>query len=534
MFCTNCGAQLDDGVKFCTVCGAKVGADPGEATASSNMGTLPVNTPSPQDPVQGKQTQQTQTGGPSQIPYTGPGQTPYQGPQQMPYTGPQMQPGMPGQEPKKSKAWIPIVIVAGVLLLVGIVVLSLAGLNMLRKRGEEARIEASSEENEKKRDREPDVGTRDEDKDKDTEKEEPAAPVLSEGGVTEIDLSDDSFSIEVTELVEVPSSVYDELKKLEGDLNTINWTGYYSLKGAEKIVVTTAPARRFDDECVVVGVTNLYDHDAEIYGTYTMYDGNGREAGAAYESFNAISHGGTNIAIIDCYQGSPEKPGVELTVDSPYEQEGYWEADWGLSGNLEAGQLTCEYKLYNLSSVIYTTGYMHVFTTDASGNILGMGEQYAYRILRPNETQDGSLEIYGEPDELGNTEQVAMFVQTYVADESEIFLDEDNTAYFEDGEGNRLFVNNNQDGSCGVIFEAKDAYTYRDPYADLYTGAISFGDHDSGSYVGTMYISYGECSIYIYDGIVDAVPKDTEFKLKKTELSSSEKEKFRAELDSLR
>ena len=48
MFCTNCGAQLNEGTKFCTSCGAPVAGPAPEPEAQSSADVAPESAPMPE------------------------------------------------------------------------------------------------------------------------------------------------------------------------------------------------------------------------------------------------------------------------------------------------------------------------------------------------------------------------------------------------------------------------------------------------------------------------------------------------------
>ena len=51
MICPNCGAALEDGAKFCVICGAKLEAEPAAAAPADLPEDLPVVLPAAASPA---------------------------------------------------------------------------------------------------------------------------------------------------------------------------------------------------------------------------------------------------------------------------------------------------------------------------------------------------------------------------------------------------------------------------------------------------------------------------------------------------
>lgn len=181
MFCTNCGAQNEDGAMFCTGCGAPLRAPEGEAGTPAPEPVAPAPEPAPMpmpEPVAPEPDQAAPAA--QQPPQEWPGQTaqqpPVDWPQQAPAADqatqqpPQEWPSQPGQPEgkKKSKTGLIVGIVVGVLVVAAIAVGALFATGVISLPGGDEPAAEESAEAEPRDEGDPgDEGASDRDEDKD-------------------------------------------------------------------------------------------------------------------------------------------------------------------------------------------------------------------------------------------------------------------------------------------------------------------------------------------------------------------------------
>lgn len=359
MFCNNCGNKLEDGARFCPVCGKPV------APASK------------------------------------------------PVTAQQVQPA------KKSKVWIPIVIIVGVILIGLIVLIGVVASRVIKGKIADAVIDegknqVSEIQNDKngKNEKNGKNGKNGKNSDIADDIDDQVDSILNElmqqtgeDGEDGIDGSDDievdDFTYDFgettkTSWMEVTPEARAALSALDTDYGRINWGVEYSIEDVPGLVISIAPYEFFDIQYLAVAFTNLYDETVSVYAQGVAKTEEDTKAGELYMYVDSLAPSSTFIYTAPCMDGVPS--GVisweRFEINDPYYEDGNWEADWTITEGEYASQLVAKLAMTNTVDKTEHLGAIMCVMLDEDGNILGVSSGYDTEDLAPGETRDVQVEIY--------------------------------------------------------------------------------------------------------------------------------------------
>ena len=544
MFCTNCGAQVEDGAMFCTNCGAKL--EPAQNAAPTEKVEAASETAQvTQDIPAETYTQEAPSESYAQA-------APAQNYDQAIPTG------VPSDEVPKKKVGLLIGIIAGVVALIAAIVL-LCVFVIFKKdddsssKKNKADTEESSDEDDekssKKKKKKTDADDEDDDDDDDQDKktkkkkkkddtdvdidgpgaiDEPETPVYVEGTY-------ESFNI----LGPVTDEQRAALSNVMSDYGSISWTAEYSVAGSG-LVLSIAEFKYIDDyeNGYAFCLTNtLPDTTLEIYGTVSALSASKNSVGDGYFNNNAISPGSQEIGIIIC-DGEPSGAfEIDLSACKATKEEGTWTSDY--SASKSSYSLDLEYQLYNNIDYTYEAGDIYCFALDSSGNVLGYGYGYPSVMIDPGKSTTGEVYLYVDGENVDKTTGIAMFVETTIVTDDDKYLESDGTGYYSSDNGDQLYMIDNGDNTCSLYFKAvngKNTVEYADPAAEMRSGYVDFKDADTGDDVGSISF-YGDTAyVYIYNSGVDSsvLEDGASFDLSRGTASSKDIKSFTSFIDKKR
>ena len=568
MFCTNCGAQVEDGTLFCTNCGAKLEAAQNAAPevkteAVSEAAQVTQDTPVEsyeQAPAASSYEQAPAASSYEQAPSAAsyeqaPAAASYeQAPSAVSYEQ-DIPTGVPADETPKKKIGLLIGIIAGVVALVAAIVLLCVFVFFKKdddsssKKNKADTEESSDDEDDdekssKKKKKKKDVDDEDDDDDddeKETKKkkkkkddedidgpgaiDEPLTPVYVEGTYESFDT-----------LAPVTDEQRAVLSGVQSDYGTINWTTEYSIAGSG-LVLSIAEFQYIDDyeNGYAFCITNtLPDTTLDIYGTVSALSESKNSVGDGYFNNSAISPGSQEIGIIIC-DGEPSGAfEIDLSACKAEKEEGTWTSDYSASKDSYSLELT--YELHNNLDVSYEAGDIYCFALDSSGNVLGYGYGYPLIVLDPGKSSTGEVYIYVDGEQVANTTGIAMFVETLVVNDEDKFLESDGTGYYSSDDGTQLYMVDNGDNTCGLylkVANGKNSVEYVDPNAGMRSGYVDFSNPDTGESIGSISFYSDTAYLYIYDsGVDDEIIEDgSTFELTRGTASSKDIKGFVSAID---
>lgn len=384
MFCNNCGNKLEDGARFCPKCGKPVGAQ--------------VN-PAPQmKPVASAS---------------------------KPVTSQQVQPA------KKSKVWIPIVIIVGVILIGLIVLIGVVASKFIKGKIADAVIDEGknqvSEIQNDKNNKNGKNGKNGKNSDITDDIDDQVDSILNElmqqtdeNGEDDIDSSDDidvdDFTSDFgdttkTSWMDVTPEARAALNALDTDYGRINWGVEYSIEDVPGLVISVAPYDFFDIQYLAVAFTNLYDETVSIYAQGVAKTEEDTKAGELYMYVDSLAPSSTFIYTVPCMDGVPS--GVisweRFEINDPYYRDGNWEADWTITEGEYASQLVAKLAMTNTADKTERLGGVMCVLVDEDGNILGVANGYDTEDLAPGETRDVKVDIYLDEEYANKVTGMAVF-----------------------------------------------------------------------------------------------------------------------------
>ncbi len=562
MFCTNCGAQVEDGALFCTNCGAKLDgaqkADP-EVTAESASEAVNEAFGEPVIETADEAVNETvsETARMTQdIPAAEYEQaTPVQTYEQAIPTG------VPADEAPKKKIGLLIGIIAGAVALIAAIVLlcvfvifkkdddssSKRNKADTEETSDDEDDEKSSKKKKKKKDVDEDEDDDDDDDDDDKETKKPKkkkkddtdVDVDGPGGILEPDTAiyTDSTYQSFDTLGPVTDEQRAALSNVQSDYKSISWTSEYSIAGSG-LVLSIAEFKYIDDyeNGYAFCITNtLPDTTLDIYGTVSALSESKNSVGEGYFNNKAISPGSQEIGIIIC-DGEPSGAfEIDLSACKAEKEEGTWTADY--SASKESYSLELEYELHNNIEASYEAGDIYCFALDSSGNVLGYGYGYPLLVLDPGKSTAGEVYIYVDGEQVEKTTGIAMFVETTIITDEDKYLESDGTGYYSSDNGDQLYLVDNGDNTCGLylkVVSGKKTIEYVDTEAEMRSGYVDFKDSDTGVSVGSISF-YGDTAyLYIYESGVEELEDGSTFELTRGTAGSKDVKAFVSAIDKKR
>lgn len=215
---------------------------------------------------------------------------------------------------------------------------------------------------------------------------------------------------------DLPEEAKRMLNSLETDYHKVNWQAVYSAgEGASGVIISVYSFGTGNECCVIIGITNLYDTDISFEGNVVALNADMEKIEERYIYKSAIGSGYTVIEQIFCEDTVPADKLIwnncEISTDV-YCRYIPWEADWGLSGNPADGHVVVGYTIYGIDTTAFVPGTTDFFLLDDDGNIMAVGEDYVNDEIKADEFYKGIVNVYGEEEQLKQTKDIAMFVES--------------------------------------------------------------------------------------------------------------------------
>ncbi|MCR4989459.1 MAG: zinc-ribbon domain-containing protein [Lachnospiraceae bacterium] len=545
MFCTNCGAKVEDGALFCTNCGAKL--EPAENTVSKvaaedtgiNTDAPVVEEPVAAEPLPVSEPQPVSKPQPISEPQ------PVNEPQPVPASVPSSTSDSGNNGNKKTGILIGIIVGAVVLIaaIVCLCIFILGNNDSKSSKKNKAETEESDDKEDKKKDKKKDKDKDKDDsdddsddkdksskkkkKDKDADNKEKKDPdTVVSGELLELDSSYKKFS----DLIAVSSDEKEELSLFTNDYSVINWTEEYDIAGSG-LVLSLASFEYYDSPMYVYCISNTRAETLDFYGDITALNSSKSSVGDGYASTEQLCYGSSFVGTIPC-TGDVDDFEIDFSVRlADGTEEGHWEADWALDTKSSYSPVF-KYDMFNYTDITYSVGYLYVFPVDENGNVLGYGYDYPSLMIKPDQDTEGELSVY--TDDVASIKTVAMFATTKNLSDDDLYVDENGNGYFESENGDLLYIRDNGDGTCGVYLKIKGSkkeYEYIDPASNMTADSLNLYDHSSGDMIGTVYFYQENCYAYIYEPGNDEIEQDADFYFTKTEYNENDIKTYSKAID---
>ncbi len=205
------------------------------------------------------------------------------------------------------------------------------------------------------------------------------------------------------------------LSELQTDYHKINWGVRYPVsEELPYLVISVAPFMSYDENCLLIGITNLYDRDISFTGSATAVSKDDEVVGSAYVYTGTVGSGNTVFQPIYCGSKLPdgrikwENCSIETEL---YESYVPWEADYTLTKNADGG-LTLAYSLCGSDGAETVPGHIYAMLIDGSGNVLAFGKDFSADRIPAGEKYEGKINFDQDNDMLAGTADVCMFANS--------------------------------------------------------------------------------------------------------------------------
>lgn len=242
-------------------------------------------------------------------------------------------------------------------------------------------------------------------------------PITAEAAPTETSPKSENVPISAASVGRfVNSSLSPEAEKLlseiQSDYHKINWgVRYPASDDLPYLVISVVPYISYDEQCLLIGITNLYDCDISFSGSATAVSKDNNVVGDAYVYTGTVGSGNTVFQSIYCGSKIPdgrikwENCSIETDLYESYVQ---WEADYTLIKNAD-DRLTLVYSLYGKDGAETVPGNVYAILVDDSGNVLAIGHDFSTDTVLYGEKYESEIVFYQDNDMLTGTADVCMF-----------------------------------------------------------------------------------------------------------------------------
>ena len=225
--------------------------------------------------------------------------------------------------------------------------------------------------------------------------------------------AEDTTTTQTTANANLDSEIASTLNGLNTDYNKVKWGSVYSIfPDNPGIVISVAPGKLFNEDILVVAITNLYDQEISFSGSAKARGKDDAIVGETFIYQGCIGAGNTVIEYIDC-DGTPDGriSWEECEIGESYQEYVPWEADYQAKGNAQDGYLTVEYGFFASNGDACDSTMITILLVDGDGYITGVMTDYMEAIAE-NETKNGSVDVYGDESMLSQTKDIAIFANS--------------------------------------------------------------------------------------------------------------------------
>ena len=225
--------------------------------------------------------------------------------------------------------------------------------------------------------------------------------------------TEDTATTQTTANANLDSEIASTLNALNTDYNKVKWGSVYSMfEENPGVVISVAPGQMYDEDILIIAITNLYDQDFCFSGTAKALGKDDAIVGETFVYESCVGAGNTVIEYIDC-DSTPDGriSWEECEISESYQEYVPWEADYQAKGNAQEEHLTVDYELYASDGSACAGGLVTVLLVDGDGYITGMMTDFMEEIAEKG-TWNSSVDVYGHESMLSQTKDVAIFVNT--------------------------------------------------------------------------------------------------------------------------
>ena len=225
--------------------------------------------------------------------------------------------------------------------------------------------------------------------------------------------AEDTTTTQTTANANLDSEIASTLNGLNTDYNKVKWGSVYSIfPDNPGIVISVAPGKLFNEDILVVAITNLYDQEISFSGSAKARGKDDAIVGETFIYQDCIGAGNTVIEYIDC-DSTPDGriSWEECEIGESYQEYVPWEADYQAKGNAQDGYLTVEYGFFASNGDACDSTMITILLVDGDGYITGVMTDYMEAIAE-NETRNGSVDVYGDESMLSQTKDIAIFANS--------------------------------------------------------------------------------------------------------------------------
>ena len=225
--------------------------------------------------------------------------------------------------------------------------------------------------------------------------------------------AEDTTTTQTTANANLDSEIASTLNGLNTDYNKVKWGSVYSIfPDNPGIVISVAPGKLFNEDILVVAITNLYDQEISFSGSAKARGKDDAIVGETFIYQGCIGAGNTVIEYIDC-DSTPDGriSWEECEIGESYQEYVPWEADYQAKGNAQDGYLTVEYGFFASNGDACDSTMITILLVDGDGYITGVMTDYMEAIAE-NETRNGSVDVYGDESMLSQTKDIAIFANS--------------------------------------------------------------------------------------------------------------------------
>lgn len=211
--------------------------------------------------------------------------------------------------------------------------------------------------------------------------------------------------------VALEADVKGALASLDTDYQRVYWGVQYSLfEDYPGIVVSVTPCQIFDDNAIIVAITNLYDANYSFTADATALGTDGSDIGNNFIFRPNIGPGNTVIEYINCGENIPDgrihwdncSLEESLTTYVP------WEADYEAKMSDAKDSIIVDYSIYASDGTECRGDLLTVLFLDETGFVLGIAED-VFDDIPKDEKQQSSVEFYADKMILSQVKGLAMF-----------------------------------------------------------------------------------------------------------------------------
>lgn len=225
--------------------------------------------------------------------------------------------------------------------------------------------------------------------------------------------AEDTTTTQTTANANLDSEIASKLNGLNTNYNKVKWGSVYSIfPDNPGIVISVAPGKLFNEDILVVAITNLYDQEISFSGSAKARGKDDAIVGETFIYQGCIGAGNTVIEYIDC-DSTPDGriSWEECEIGESYQEYVPWEADYQAKGNAQDGYLTVEYGFFASNGDACDSTMITILLVDGDGYITGVMTDYMEAIAE-NETRNGSVDVYGDESMLSQTKDIAIFANS--------------------------------------------------------------------------------------------------------------------------